>query len=132
MTNYLTFEEKKLLSKEINAEAFYLIDYYLNAGKTTDITDDKMVGCSIGWSSRKVADYRRKLLEKEWLLLIEYKPQSEDDPIIIKAFIGKNNIKEYKDWLEKLKILDSNNTDEDGVSELFAEARDEQKLPKQE
>lgn len=77
------------------------MEYYLEAGTHTDVLDDKLVGRSIGWNKQKVGDYRRKLIESNWIHFEKY--DGKDEVSVIRAWFTPKDVLERKDWLAENK-----------------------------
>jgi hypothetical protein len=58
--------------KELNESALYLFEYYASVitNPVIDLSNDKQVGKTIGWTARKVKDYRNRLTKAKFILFV--------------------------------------------------------------
>jgi len=60
-SNYMTWNQKKEVMKDINANALVLLEfYYSKSGYEYDYSDERVAN-ALDWSATKVRDYRLKL-----------------------------------------------------------------------
>ena len=85
---------KRELVKDINEAAMYLYEYYHSIANSPahNLLDDEKVGKAVGWSARKVRDYREKLTKAGWILFIHKRNRGTANLVFI---LGKDKVAEY-------------------------------------
>jgi hypothetical protein len=91
---YLTLAQKREVVKLINEMALYLLDFYLSKAGVPqyEYTDEKTAN-AIGWSLKKVSEYRRKL-EANDLFRQESYGSGEHKAVI--TYVAERFRKDYK------------------------------------
>ena len=87
---------KKELVRECDEAALYLYEYYLET-LTKDayslVDDNHIVGEEIGWSTRRVDNYRSKLTKGGWIRFVHEKHEDSTRFIFV---LGKDKVAEYE------------------------------------
>ncbi|AJF40768.1 hypothetical protein AVV30_gp110 [Vibrio phage phi 1] len=101
--DYLTREEKSELVKEVGLDGFYLFDHYLCKSHVRNVNlDDKVIGELIGWSARKTADVRRKLIATGYMKTVTYSNYQTGQKFT-KTILGKVLVQMNNAEVENLK-----------------------------
>lgn len=101
--DYLTREEKAELVKEVGLDGFYLFDHYLCKSHVRNVNlDDNVIGELIGWSARKTADVRRKLIASGYMKTVTYSNYQTGQKFT-KTILGKVLVQMNNDEVENLK-----------------------------
>lgn len=112
---YLTLEQKRIVVHLVNEAGLYLFDFYLSKANVPsyEYTDAKTAK-AVGWTERKVAEYRRKL-EAVDLFKQETYGTGENKAII--TIVGnlfiKNKRKDRKDEEVELVVPDKVQSSDD-------------------
>jgi hypothetical protein len=105
MTKAVLTAPRKLkvqIVKELNESALYLFEYYVSAisSPVIDLLDDKVVGRTIGWTTRKTKDMRLRLAKAGYIL---FHSTVKDNVIYNTWIITKDEVEAFKERNNALK-----------------------------
>ena len=95
---YLTLAQKREVVELVNEAGLYLLDFYLSKSGVPqyEYTDDKTAK-AIGWTTKKTADYRRKLEHND---LFRQETYGSGDKKAVVTYIAERFRKDYKGRFE--------------------------------
>jgi len=102
------------LVKEINEAALYLYNYYVRTygNSSIDLLNDLRVAKTIGWTERKVKDYRQKLTKYGY---IYFQKKIHENIEYARWIIGKDEVSNFKRSKAHIKIDEQISSDTHNV-----------------
>ncbi len=110
-TGMLRTSYQRQVIKELGDSALVLMQYYFSNGNSdkVDLLDDTAVAKTLGWTPRKVRDWRSKLTKAGYILLTKHKVKVNGNTIEYRLNIfGKDKVAEYKSNPDDIVDVDIN------------------------